>query len=106
MEVDSTSNLVSSEADKTTIACNFQTMSINSFVMPNNLVRGQIGSCMDICKYKSIRSFMMANLYKISQRNTSKQQNQNQPVAKTNLFTFQNALRFAKKQQTSLVKTW
>ena len=44
MEVVSISNLVSSEAEKTTIASNFQTMPINSFVMPHDLMRGQIGS--------------------------------------------------------------
>ena len=44
MEVVSTSKLVSSEAEKTTTACNFQSMPINSFVMPHNLMRGQIGS--------------------------------------------------------------
>ena len=44
MEVVSASNLVSSEAEKTTIACNFQTMPINSFVVPHDLMRGQIGS--------------------------------------------------------------
>ena len=44
MEVVSTLILVSSEAEKTTTACNFQTMPINSFVMPHDLMRGQIGS--------------------------------------------------------------
>ena len=44
MEVVSTSNLVSSEAEKTTTTCNFQTMNINSFVMSHDLMRGQIGS--------------------------------------------------------------
>ena len=43
MEVVSTSNLVSLEAEKT-IACNFQTIPINSFVMPHDLMRGQMGS--------------------------------------------------------------
>ena len=43
MEVVSTSNLVSLEAEKTATAYNFQTMPINSF-MPHDLVRGQIGS--------------------------------------------------------------
>ena len=43
MEVVSTSNLVSLEAAKT-IACNFQTIPINSFVMPHDLMRGQMGS--------------------------------------------------------------
>ena len=44
MKVVSTSNLVSSEAKKTTAACNFQTMPINSFLMPHDLMRDQIGS--------------------------------------------------------------
>ena len=44
MEAVSTSNLVSTEFEKTTRACNFQTVSINSFVMPHDLVKGQIGS--------------------------------------------------------------
>ena len=43
MEVVSTLNLVSSETEKTT-ACNLQTMAMNSFVMPDDLMRGQIGS--------------------------------------------------------------
>ena len=41
MEVVSISNLFSSETEKATTACNFQTM--NSFLMPH-LMRGQIGS--------------------------------------------------------------
>ena len=44
MEVVSTSNLVSSENEKTTTACNFQTMAMNSFVMAHDLMRGQIRS--------------------------------------------------------------
>ena len=50
MDVVSTSNSVSSEAEETAIACNFQTMTINSFVMPHDLMRGQIRSyeCMQI----------------------------------------------------------
>ena len=44
MEVVSVSNLVSSETEKTTTVCNFQTMAINSFVMPHDLIRGQIGN--------------------------------------------------------------
>ena len=44
MEVVSTSNLVSSETKKTTTVCNFQIIAINSFVMPHDLMRGQIGS--------------------------------------------------------------
>ena len=38
------SNLVFLEAEKTTTACNFQTIPINSFVMPRDLMRGKIGS--------------------------------------------------------------
>ena len=44
MEVVSTSNLVSSETEETTTACNVQTMAMNSFVMPYDLMRDQIGS--------------------------------------------------------------
>ena len=43
MEVVSSSNLVSLEAEKIT-ASNFQTMPINSFVMSHDLTRGHIGS--------------------------------------------------------------
>ena len=44
MEIASTSNLISSEAKKTTIVFNFQNMTINSFVMPHDLMKGPIGS--------------------------------------------------------------
>ena len=46
MEVVSTSNLVSSENEnkKKTTACNFQNMAINSFGIPYDLMRGQIGT--------------------------------------------------------------
>ena len=44
MEVVSTLNLVSLENEKITTACNFQTMAMNSSVMPHDLMRGQIGS--------------------------------------------------------------
>ena len=44
MEVVSTSNLVSSDAEKTTTTCNFQTMNIDYFFMSHDLMRGQIGS--------------------------------------------------------------
>ena len=44
MEVVLTSNLASSEVEKTTTTCNFQTININSFVMPYDLMRGQKGS--------------------------------------------------------------
>ena len=44
MEVVSASNIVSLEAEKTTSASNFQTMPINSFVMPHDLMKGQLGS--------------------------------------------------------------
>ena len=47
MQVVSTSNLVSSDTEKTT-ACNFQTMAMNSFIMPHNLMRGKIGSYAEI----------------------------------------------------------
>ena len=43
MEVVSTSNLVSSENEKTTTVCSFQTTAMNSFFMPHDLMRGQIG---------------------------------------------------------------
>ena len=46
MEVVTTSNLVSSKTEKT--ACNFQTMVINFFVVPHDLMRGQIGSYADM----------------------------------------------------------
>ena len=41
MEVVSTSNLVSLETEKTATACNFQTVAINSLVMPHDLMRDQ-----------------------------------------------------------------
>ena len=44
MEVVLTSNLVSSETGETTTACNFQTMAMNSFFIPHDLMRSQIGS--------------------------------------------------------------
>ena len=44
MEVVSTSNLVSSENEKITTACILQTMVMNFFVMPHDLMRDQIGS--------------------------------------------------------------
>ena len=44
MEVVPISNLVALETEKTTTVCNFQTMVMNSFVMPHYLMRGQIGS--------------------------------------------------------------
>ena len=43
MEVVSISNLVSSENEKTATTCNFQTMAMNSFVIPHALMRGQMG---------------------------------------------------------------
>ena len=42
MEVVSNSNLVFSETEKTTTACNFQ--NVNSFVMSHDLMKGQIKS--------------------------------------------------------------
>ena len=53
MEVLSTSNLASSENEKITTACNFQTMAMNSAVMPHDLIKGQIGT-LHICKYEAI----------------------------------------------------
>ena len=44
MEVVSTSDLASSENEKTTTACNFQILALNSFVIPHDLMTGQIGS--------------------------------------------------------------
>ena len=44
MEAVSTSNLIYLEHEKTTRACNFQTMTMNSFVMSHDLMRDQIGS--------------------------------------------------------------
>ena len=44
MEVVSILNLFSSENEKTTTACSFQTMGINSIVIPHDLTRDQIGS--------------------------------------------------------------
>ena len=52
MEVVSTSNLVSSEnkenrtkkKQKKTIACDFQTMAMNSFVIPHDLMTVQMGT--------------------------------------------------------------
>ena len=40
MEVVSTSKLVSSEKEKTTTTCNFETMAMNSSVMPHDLMIG------------------------------------------------------------------
>ena len=42
MEVVSTLILVSSEVKKITTACDFQTMPIDSFVIPHDLIRSQI----------------------------------------------------------------
>ena len=44
MKVVSTSNLVSLETKKATTACNFQTIAMNSFVIPHDLMRGKIRS--------------------------------------------------------------
>ena len=44
MEVVSASNIVSLETEKATTACSFQTLTMNSFVMPQDFMRGQIGS--------------------------------------------------------------
>ena len=70
MDILPTSKLVSSEAEKMATTCNFQTMNINSFVMPHDLMRCQIGSYGYIYKYKAICSFMIAKLSKSALRNT------------------------------------
>ena len=44
MEVVSTSNLVSSENEIKTTACNFQTTAMNSFAIPHDLMRDQMGT--------------------------------------------------------------
>ena len=48
MKVVATSNLVFSENEKKkkkkTTACNFQTMAMNSFVIPHDLIRDQMGT--------------------------------------------------------------
>ena len=44
MKVVSTSNLVSLEAKKIITTRNFQTMTISSFFVPHDLMKGQIGS--------------------------------------------------------------
>ena len=44
MEVVSTLNLASSENEKIIRACNFQTMAMNSAVMPHDLIKGRIGN--------------------------------------------------------------
>ena len=44
MEALSTSILVFSETEKTTSVCNFQTMTINSLVMPRDMMRDQMRS--------------------------------------------------------------
>ena len=48
------SKLVSSENEKITTACNFQTMAMNSSVMPHDLMSDQIGSY----RYVQIRSYL------------------------------------------------
>ena len=44
MEVASASNLVFSENEKKTIACTFQTIDMNSFVITHDMMGGQIGT--------------------------------------------------------------
>ena len=64
MEVVSTSCVVSSENEKT-IACNFQTMTMNTFVI--HIVWWEAKwEAMHICKHEAIHSFMMAELRKRS----------------------------------------
>ena len=60
MEVASTSNLVSSVSEKKTIACNFQTIAINSFVIAHDMMGDQMRTYV----YLLISSycFMMAEL--------------------------------------------
>ena len=60
MELVSISNLVSSETEKSTVACNFQTLAMNYFAMSHDLMKGQIGRYGN--KRLLIRSFMMAEL--------------------------------------------
>ena len=87
MEVVSTSNLVSSETKKTTTACNFQTIAMNSFVVPHDLMRGQIGWKRDrgldmhICKYEGFVVSWWQNCEKHPKKYIyRKQQNQNPPA--------------------------
>ena len=44
-------------------------MAMNSFVIPHDLMGGQMGT-MHICKHQAIRSFMMAELQNSALRNT------------------------------------
>ena len=69
MGVVSTSNLVSSEAEKTTTIYNFQTMNI--IILLCHMTWWEVK--MKIYKYKAIPSFMMAEMSKSSLRNTYKQ---------------------------------
>ena len=80
MEVVSTSNLVSSE-NKT--ACNFQTLIINSFVMPHDVMRGQIGSY----AYIQTRNFKKPSNKLICIKKTTVK---SKPTS-NNLFSFENA---------------
>ena len=98
MEVVSTSNLVSSENEKTTTACNFQTMAMNSFVMAHDLMRGQIRSYAYMQEW-SYSKFYDSRTKKNTLRNTytqnSKIKNDQQKVERRNLLYFENALFFA-----------
>ena len=93
MEVVSTSNLLSSETEKTTTACNFQTMTMNSFVISHDLMRGQIGGHAN--ERLLICSFMMVELWKSALRNISTQNSKiktdQQWVERKNVFYFENA---------------
>ena len=81
MEVASTSHLVSLEIEKTTAAFNFQTMVMNSFVMPHDLRIGQIGSCayMEIWSYlqfhggRTVKKCPLRNIYKKRKIKTNQQ---------------------------------
>ena len=75
----STSNLVSSENEKTTAACNFQTMAMNSFVTSHDLMKSQIGGIW--CKHKAIHSFAMAEPWKSALINTHRQKALSKPTS-------------------------
>ena len=114
--------LVSLETEKTTTTCNFQTMAMNSFVVPHDLMRNQIGSYayMQIWAYlfhdsRKVKKHPKKNIY-------TQQQKQNQAAIsrEKKIFYFENALFFPTiwlekkkvdkvflvKQQRNLVKTW
>ena len=57
-------------------------MTMNSFVIPHDLMRRQIGYvCIVICKHEAIRSFMMAELCRKPKKHIyTKQQYQIRPA--------------------------